>query len=371
MRRLFRVTALCAVVVVTILILTQTSMLESILAVIYGETQNSQAIFEDNWYFNTLSKKEQEIYSKIDMVINNYENKVVEVGDGTLSASMVSRAYEAYLLDNPECFYLKTKYELNEAKFLNVTKLELKVDYTLSKTILSEKIQELNKKVEQIISKVITPNMTDFEKEVALHDYLIENVNYYDYTDIDEIPSIKHSAYGALIEKEAVCDGISKAYSILLNKCGIENVVVTGKMDVRHAWNKVKLDDEWYNTDVTSDACGKEIALSHVYFNLTDIELSNTHVLSSGFSTPECRAEKYNYYEYNDFKITTQDFFTDKIKKVIENSDEKVLEVKLGTNIDVQAVAQELYNQNFNNYKTNNIREVKYFYIQDIMVIPK
>lgn len=346
-------------------------MLENILAVVFGETPNSSKNFELNWYFKALSQNEKEMYLKIDTAVKNYENKVVEVGDGTLSASAASRAYEAYLLDNPECFYLDSKYEINEAKALNITKLEINLEYISNKKVIFQNIQELNKKLDEIIAKVITPNMTDFEKEVALHDYLIENVNYYDYTDIDEIPSIKHSAYGALIEKEAVCDGISKAYSILLNKSGIENVVVTGKMDVRHAWNKVKLDDEWYNTDVTSDAFGKERVLSHVYLNLTDIELSNTHVLNSEFLTPECSSEKYNYYEYNDFKVTAQDFFVDKIRKIIKKADEKVLEIKLGSNIEVQAVVQELYNQNFNNYKTNNIREVKYFYIQDVMVIPK
>ncbi len=371
MKKLFKVACFCVILVLFVVVLIKTSILENILAYVFCETESSQSSFDNNWYFNTLSKKEQDVYLKLARAIGSYDNSVVEVGDSTLSVNVATRAYEAYLMDNPDCFYLNNKYEINEVNILNITKIEIKLDYIADENVISKKIRELDKEIDAIIAKVITPSMSEFEKELALHDYLIENVRYYDYTNIEDIPAIKHTAYGALIEKEAVCDGISKAYSLLLDRCKIKNIVVTGKVEERHAWNKVKLENEWYNTDVTSDMCGKERVVSHVYFNVTDEKLSNTHVFDSMFNIPDCYAQKYDYYEYKDFKVTAQDFFENKMQKVIKNANEKVLEFKIDNSIGLQAIAQELYNQNFNNYKTNNVHEIKYFYIQDVIVIPK
>lgn len=371
MKNLLKVIFSCVILVVFVVIMTKTTFLQSVFSVMLSETQNSEENFAEFWYYNCLTQREQDIYLKIAMAVENHENKVVEIGDSVLSASQASRAYEAYLLDNPDRFYVSNKYEVSEAHVLSVTKIEIKLNYEWNKKEIENKKQALAKELDSIISKVITTDMTDFEKEVALHDYLVNNVSYYSYTDIDEMPSLMHNAYGALVQKEAVCDGISDAYCLLLRKCQIDNIVVTGKMGDRHAWNKVKLDGEWYNVDVTADACGKERVLSHIYFNLSDDSILNSHTINCDFDTPVCNGEKYNYYEYNDFKLTTKDFFSDKIQKIIKASTEDILEFRVDENIEVKDVIQELYNLNFNNYKTNGIREVKYFHIQNVLVISK
>ena len=257
------------------------------------------------------------------------------------------------------------------SKLLNVTKIKIKLTYSENVNKLESKKMELEKKVESILNEVVSPEMTNYEKEVALHDYLIENVSYYNYENVDDIPLKKHSAYGALVEKEAVCDGISKAYSILLKKCGIQNVVVLGKMGNQHAWNKVKIDDSWYNVDVTSDACGKERIVSHVYFNLTDEVISKSHTIDLTFQTPEC-SKSNGYYTHNDYEITNQDFLSDKISKIVSNTKGNVLEFRIESNAyDIQDVVQKLYDMDFNKYKTNKIKEMSYYYIGNIFIIPK
>lgn len=371
MKNLFKVICCCIILVVFVIIMTKTTFLENIFSFVFSETKNSEESFDEFWYYSCLTKREQEIYLKVAAAVENHKNKVVEIGDSVLSASQAARAYEAYLLDNPDRFYVSNKYEVSEAHVLNVTKIEIKLSYDWNKKETENKKRALAKELDNVISKVITADMTDFEKEVALHDYLVNNVRYYSYTDIDEIPSLMHNAYGALVQGEAVCDGIADAYCLLLRKCQIDNVVVTGRMGDRHAWNKVKLDGEWYNVDVTSDACGKERVLSHIYFNLSDASMLSSHIINTDFDTPVCNGEKYNYYGYNDFNLTTKDFFSDKIQKIIKASNEDVLEFKVDENFDIKDVIQELYNLNFNNYKANGIREVKYFYIQNVLVISK
>lgn len=86
---------------------------------------------------------------------------------------------------------------------------------------------------------------TDYDKVYAAHEYVRSRVKY-----IDNGSYLVQTAYGALINKEAVCEGYAKAYKLLLNAMGIECDVV---INAEHAWNVVKLDGEWYLVDVTND----------------------------------------------------------------------------------------------------------------------
>lgn len=76
---------------------------------------------------------------------------------------------------------------------------------------------------------------------------------------------------------QAVCDGISKAFALL---CGIENIdcykangYAYGNSKEGHAWNKVKLGENWYGVDCTwndvENANGKDV-LTHRYFLVSD-----------------------------------------------------------------------------------------------------
>ncbi len=112
----------------------------------------------------------------------------------------------------------------------------------------------------------INSKMTDLEKALALHDYLVKNTIY------DPNPTLaSHNAYAALVTKKAVCDGYSKAYLELLNRCGIESYIVRS-VDMDHVWNQVHIGDYWYNIDVTwddptPDRCN---IVSYTYFMLSD-----------------------------------------------------------------------------------------------------
>ena len=108
--------------------------------------------------------------------------------------------------------------------------------------------------VSKIVDSVIDEKDNDYEKIRALHDYIVLNTRY----DVENIPERTHpieaySAYGALINGVAVCDGYTRAFRYLLNEVGIENHYVSGVAGSGggHAWNIVKLDGEWYHVDTT------------------------------------------------------------------------------------------------------------------------
>lgn len=162
-------------------------------------------------------------------------------------------------------------------------------------------------KADEIIAQVIKPGMSDFEKELALHDYVDLNTAY-DWKNFlnNTIPDVDGTAYGVLINGTGVCQGFAEAMDLLLNKVGIEDTVIEGTADGYggnggHAWNIVKIYGHYYHLDATwddqDDANGKKEIL-HNYFNLTDGQISKDHQWdTSGY--PKCEGGKYNYDFYN------------------------------------------------------------------------
>lgn len=99
---------------------------------------------------------------------------------------------------------------------------------------------------EEVINDAIDAfSGTDYDKIYAAHEYLRSRSSYNDNGSY-----MVQTAYGALVNKEAVCEGYAKAYKLLLNAMGIECDVV---INAEHAWNVVQLEGKWYLVDVTND----------------------------------------------------------------------------------------------------------------------
>lgn len=130
-----------------------------------------------------------------------------------------------------------------------------------------------------ILKNIIKDNMSDLEKEKAIHDYIVLNTkydieNYKNYT----IPVDSHEAYGVILYGVGVCDGYAKATLLLLTLADIEAEIVTGAAKSStfwesHAWNRVLIDGVWYNLDVTWDDPVPDRGPSTPrtkYFNMSD-----------------------------------------------------------------------------------------------------
>lgn len=98
----------------------------------------------------------------------------------------------------------------------------------------------------------IPNNATRFQIVQALHDYLVRNC-VYDRSAVNEVISPSRTAYGALANGKAVCQGYSLAFKLLLRRAGVPAVYV-GSDSMQHAWNMVQMENNgWYHVDVTWD----------------------------------------------------------------------------------------------------------------------
>ena len=195
------------------------------------------------YYFNQLDKEEKEIYIKIDNAVQKIEDKVFLGSQEQQNLNLkIEKILTAYFYDNPEEYYVSNEYAIITRDFRIFSYAILNLQYITDNIYeIEDGKKALDEAIDNMLNYCIQQDMTEFEKEVAVHDMLVEHIDYYQYKDINQIPAIKHTAYGALIQKEAVCDGYSKAFQLLLKKCGINAIIISGKTEKEnHAWNMVE-----------------------------------------------------------------------------------------------------------------------------------
>lgn len=149
-----------------------------------------------------------------------------------------------------------------------------KVQVTIHHTYTNEQINEIDTVVDELMTTLFTPEMTEEEKIKTVHDYIVNNTKY-DKDRSDNKIKKYHSdiAYGALIEHYAICGGYADSMKIFLDRLGIENFKIASE---NHIWNFVKVNGSWYHLDLTWDDpvtdTGEDI-LEYDYFLITTDEL--------------------------------------------------------------------------------------------------
>ena len=104
------------------------------------------------------------------------------------------------------------------------------------------------------------------------HDHLINLCTY------DADAPFCHTAYGALQDRRAVCDGYAAAFAMLAEAAGIRCTVIQGTAGgLPHAWNLAELDGAWYHIDCTWDEPAAGDPAKHDCFLLSDAAMRRTH----------------------------------------------------------------------------------------------
>ena len=106
----------------------------------------------------------------------------------------------------------------------------------------------LDERINSILNSLHTAGMSDEQKISAVYQYLCDNVKYREGGD-----TINFTAYGALVNGLASCQGISVAFYRMCLELGVDARVVTS-MEMGHAWNIARADGRhYYALDATWD----------------------------------------------------------------------------------------------------------------------
>lgn len=258
--------------------------------------------------------KNKQLYEGIKTAIENCETKFIvkqninytveEFNDLTSSIdSIINKVLE----ENYDIYYYFDSYQISYVKEGNsVKEVSITLNFSSERESILKRNREVENKIKEIVKLIITPGMTDFQKEIAVHNYIVNNTKY-DEENYEKgtVPKEANTSYGVLINGTGVCGGYASAMDKLLKAAGVESMIISGEAGENgkyrpHAWNLVKLDGEYYHIDATwndpiytFNGVRKDV-LHFDYFNLTDKEMSKDHKWNRN-KYPECSATKYRY----------------------------------------------------------------------------
>ena len=285
--------------------------------------------YQDKWCYQRLDGRLQKAYSAVYAAVvksfsvdetvtitdtdkgekREYRGVQVALPEPLLGEAEAKKLYAAFTRDNPQFFFIGNVYGFDGHQTGGASRFTtFKLTYVMDAAERREARIELNAVADEM-ADTVPENATAFETELALHDALAARCHY--DTAAAEAPSpaeidpYAFSAYGAIVQGEAVCEGYARAMQFLLQRADIPATVVTGFDENRqpHMWNLVTIDGRNYHLDVTWDDSGDQIR--HAYFNLTSREIFLTHSLDDeNMGIDTCIATEANYF------IRTGAYFT-------------------------------------------------------------
>lgn len=202
-----------------------------------------------------------------DSMLKGYEKMMRAIPlpsrDG-LRSEDIMLIHNAVLNDNPQLYYLSTEVSFTPGKQSRVIP-----GYIID----PDEKEVVDNQLDLVLRKIpITETDGCFRRERLVSDYISSRVKYGHGADEHR----SHTIMGSLLDQIAVCDGISKGVSFLLNKLGVPCTTISGYLDgAGHSWNIIEIGGERYHLDVTNNGG----ALPDCYYNSTDEMMSKTHTL--------------------------------------------------------------------------------------------
>lgn len=247
--------------------------LEEIEDISVGSNKNQNEFFKDQLepeakkiYEIFQEKQEQMKTGNIPLDMGNSFTDLLNTATGEKKlGEYFQSAIEAYTYDHPEVFYLSlNKLYLNIETTTRGKQKTYRVlihagengNYFADEFQNKQQVEEAEKRIQEIKQNLINKkSQNSFENIKMIHDYLVDTISYDRTLSKENIYNI----YGALVQKESVCEGYAKAFKYLLDEFEIPCVIVIGKgtdsegRQENHAWNYVQIEDNWYAVDVTWD----------------------------------------------------------------------------------------------------------------------
>ncbi|RHD05355.1 transglutaminase domain-containing protein [Roseburia inulinivorans] len=163
-----------------------------------------------------------------------------------------------------------------------------RVTYTYYMNYFStaEQEKQLTSAVTCALASLNLNGKTDVEKVIAIHNYICDHVDY-DYDGLsDSTNTVKYTAYGALCNGKAVCNGYAVLFYRMCKDAGLSVRIIPGTANGgAHAWNIVRVGNVYYNVDTTWD--GQDTQTFNRYLLKNENDFSADHTRRENCATEE------------------------------------------------------------------------------------
>ena len=295
-----------------------------------------------NTIVDQLANRGSEITLKAaDYGITNYE-RYYEIAGKCLAPLLQYEHPELFYIDLSGIYFDATVNSITgQAVDLNVHTTttykdedgnEFTVDaYTMDKKTEAAKQAMIDAEYEKIKS-MLDEDMTTVQKILTVHDYIVANYEY-DMSVFTDSANAIRTLDKMVEQKKGVCQGYSYLFKYVLDKLNAEydldiECVTVPSTTCNHMWNKVKLDGEWYNIDVTHDdpTPNESANINHSHFLINDEEIKlmpdNEHTSWDPYKwdgTPVEVSDSTNFYDSVLQKIPKQTIYKNGVFYCFDN----------------------------------------------------
>ena len=324
------------------------------------------------YYFKQLTEEEQRVYRELLKGIRAREKEFyLTISDD----DSIDRSYHAVLKDHPEIFWVHNREKIYKTTYSDSDYCVFTPGYTYTDSEIDE-IQTAMEQSFQEVRALIPEDAGDYEKVRIVHTYVIDHTQYQTGEDDQSIA-------GVFWKKSAVCAGYAGAVQYLLERLDIPCIYVDGSTKGStegHAWDIVKIGQEYYYVDATNgdqpdflngDAAQLEEHKTIIYDYLCPFpeEYEKTYTPSEELTVPACTAKDLDFYVLNQgyFEDYSWQDIYDYCKMRMDNG-AAVVRFKFGSQEAFSEACQELLDdgvvQNVAQYymKLHGLGQVEYHY---------
>lgn len=324
------------------------------------------------YYFKQLTEEEQRVYRELLKGIRAWEKEFyLTISDD----DSIDRSYHAVLKDHPEIFWVHNREKIYKTTYSDSDYCVFTPGYTYTDSEIDE-IQTAMEQSFQEVRALIPEDAGDYEKVRIVYTYVIDHTQYQTGEDDQSIA-------GVFWKKSAVCAGYAGAVQYLLERLDIPCIYVDGSTKGStegHAWDIVKIGQEYYYVDATNgdqpdflngDAAQLEEHKTIIYDYLCPFpeEYEKTYTPSEELTVPACTAKDLDFYVLNQgyFEDYSWQDIYDYCKMRLDNG-AAVVRFKFGSQEAFSEACQELLDdgvvQNVAQYymKLHGLGQVEYHY---------
>ena len=324
------------------------------------------------YYFKQLTEEEQRVYRELLKGIRAREKEFyLTISDD----DSIDRSYHAVLKDHPEIFWVHNREKIYKTTYSDSDYCVFTPGYTYTDGEIDE-IQTAMEQSFQEVRALIPEDASDYEKVRIVYTYVIDHTQYQTGEDDQSIA-------GVFWKKSAVCAGYAGAVQYLLERLDIPCIYVDGSTKGStegHAWDIVKIGQEYYYVDATNgdqpdflngDAAQLEEHKTIIYDYLCPFpeEYEKPYTPSEELTVPACTAKDLDFYVLNQgyFEDYSWQDIYDYCKMRLDNG-AAVVRFKFGSQEAFSEACQELLDdgvvQNVAQYymKLHGLGQVEYHY---------
>lgn len=307
--------------------------------------QTSETITQSRIDMNDPIDENNALYQTICSALQNFQS-IVSLNYEPESED-VSKVCRQIKIKHPEWFWFNDWKSISPSG--GGAKIELNIPSSAEQQKYLDMTQALTDAADAVIA-AIPENASDYEKALAVHDFITNNTFY------DTNTEHAHSPYGCLVEHIACCEGYSKAFLMLMNRLNIPAGLCSGTTNGcatpngnGHMWNYIYLDGKYYWVDVTWDdplcASPDEDLSNHAFCFVNDDLLMKTHTPYPKQELPECSSMDMNYFVQNGTYFNTYSRHAVELS-IQKQLDAPYIEMMFGSNAESAEAVEDLFTNN-------------------------